>query len=147
MEWGVQNRQMPGTSGYTSAARSSLSRHGGCNISRGCSVAALLCVSPFFLICKQVATPVPPRVALVDMVSVILVGVVVLPLLCVSPFFFLCKQVATSALPEKALVDMVNVTLVGLPEPYPYGVHTAFLAGKSPNVLSNTVYIHGSSQL
>ena len=114
MEWGVQNRQMPGTSGYTSAARSSLSRHGGCNISRGCSVAALLCVSPFFLICKQVATPVPPRVALVDMVSVILVGVVMLPLLCVSPFFFLCKQVATSALPEKALVDMVNVTLVGL---------------------------------
>ena len=42
-----------------------------------------LCVSPFFLLCKQVATAVPPGAALVDMVGVILVGVVVLPPFCV----------------------------------------------------------------
>ena len=30
--------------------------------------------------------------------------------------------------------------------PYTYGVHTVFLAGKSSNIRSYTVYIHGSGQ-
>jgi hypothetical protein len=33
------------------------------------------------------------------------------------------------------------------PEPYIYGVYTAFLAGKSPNIRSYTVYMYGFGQL
>ena len=36
--------------------------------------------------------------------------------------------------------------LQGWPEPYIYGVHTVFLAGKSPYIRSYTVYIYGSGQ-
>ena len=34
----------------------------------------------------------------------------------------------------------------GWPEPHIYSVHTVFLAGKSPNIRSYTVHIHGSGQ-
>jgi hypothetical protein len=33
------------------------------------------------------------------------------------------------------------------PEPYVYGAHTVFLAGKSPSIRSYTVHIYGSGQL
>ena len=42
---------------------------------------------------------------------------------------------------------MATLYVWGWPEPYMYGVYTVFLAGKSPNIQSYTVYIYGSGQL
>jgi hypothetical protein len=39
-----------------------------------------------------------------------------------------------------------TVYIKGWPEPYIYGVYTVFLAGKSPNIRSYTVYIYGFGQ-
>jgi hypothetical protein len=39
-----------------------------------------------------------------------------------------------------------NTHTKGWPEPHIYGLYTVFLAGKSPNKLSCTVYIYGSGR-
>ena len=43
-------------------------------------------------------------------------------------------------------VKMSFANVQGWPEPYVYGVNTVFLAGKSSNIRSYTVYIYGSGQ-
>jgi len=40
----------------------------------------------------------------------------------------------------------IGVYMQGWPGPFIYGVYTVFLAGKSPNIRSYTVYIYGSGQ-
>ena len=41
---------------------------------------------------------------------------------------------------------LIVINIQGWPEPYIYGVYTVFLAGKSPNIRSYTVYTYGSGQ-
>ena len=61
-----------------------------------------------------------------------------------SRFELLCVMVWVVHVRACMCIFVLTMYVWGWPEPYIYSVYTAFLAGKSPNVWSYTVYTHST---